>query len=258
MLAPDERLARKRIVHVGAVDSTQRVAFDLAASGALDGTVVVADYQTTGRGRRGRVWRASPGTSLLASIVTRPRLAPHETPRLSFVAAVSVAEAIHGLTGVPPALKWPNDVLLDGRKVAGILLESRSGASLVVIGIGVNLSQTSFPDDVQPGAVSVVQATGIDVERDGMLAAVLERFDAWRGRLEHAGFAPVRDRWLALADTIGRTVQVDGISGRAIDLADDGALVIDDGATRHRIVAGEVGVTASDPFSEKDRDAPRR
>jgi BirA family biotin operon repressor/biotin-[acetyl-CoA-carboxylase] ligase len=244
MPAPDERVALERIVRVGAVDSTQRVAFDLAAAGALDGTVVVADYQTAGRGRRGRVWRAGPGTSLLASIVTRPRLAPLETPRLSFVAAIAAAEAIDGLTGATPALKWPNDVLLHGRKVAGILLESRTGASLVVIGIGVNLSQTSFPDDVRDAAVSVLQATGIDVERDRMLAALLERFDHWRGRLERTGFAPVRERWLALADTIGRTVQIDGVAGRAVDLAPDGALVVDDGTTRRRVVAGELGAMA--------------
>src|SRR5437867_133640 len=136
------------IVTLDTVDSTQRVAFELAADGAPDGAVVVANHQHAGRGRRGRVWQAAPGTSLLASIVLRPRLAPPEAPRLSFAAAIAVAEAIERLTGVTPKLKWPNDVLLRGRKVAGILLEARAEASIVVLGIGVNLGQTSFPDDV--------------------------------------------------------------------------------------------------------------
>src|SRR5262249_5348006 len=133
----------RNVVRVAAVDSTQRLAFDLAAGGAPDRTGVVAEHQATGRGRRGRGWEPRPGTSLLMSIVIRSRLVPRDAPTLSFVAAIAVAEAIERLTGVTPSLKWPNDVMMDARKVAGILLEARGGSSVVVIGIGVNLRQTS-------------------------------------------------------------------------------------------------------------------
>lgn len=258
MVTRADAVVLDRIVRVDVVDSTQRLAFELAAGGAADGTVVVADHQTAGRGRRGRAWQAAPQTSLLMSLVIRPRLAAHETPRLSFVAAIAVAEAIEELTGFTPRLKWPNDVLLAGRKVAGILLESRAAASLVVIGVGVNVRQTGFPAALGDGAISVRAATGIDLDRDRLLAAVLDRFDHWRVRIEQEGFAPVRERWMALADTIGRTVHVNGVVGRAVDLAADGALVIDDGTSAHRVLSGDVVTGASQPPAETGHDAARR
>jgi BirA family biotin operon repressor/biotin-[acetyl-CoA-carboxylase] ligase len=262
MVTLADAVVHARIVRVEVVDSTQRLAFELAGGGAADGTVVVADHQTAGRGRRGRAWQAAARTSLLMSLVIRPRLAAHETPRLSFVAAIAVAEAIEdltrGLTGVTPRLKWPNDVLLAGRKVAGILLESRAVASLVVIGIGVNVRQTGFPAVLGDGAISVRAATGIDLDRDRLLVAVLDRFDHWRARIEQEGFAPVRERWLTLADTIGRTVHVDGVVGRAVDLAADGALVIDDGTSEHRVLSGDIVTGASQTPAETGHDAPRR
>ena len=228
------------IVTLDTVDSTQRVAFELAADGAPDGAVVVANHQHAGRGRRGRVWQAAPGTSLLASIVLRPRLAPPEAPRLSFAAAIAVAEAIERLTGVTPKLKWPNDVLLRGRKVAGIQLEARAEASIVVLGIGVNLGQTSFPDDVRDRAISVLQATGIALDRDRLLTVIRERLDVWRARLTTEGFAPLRERWLELSSTIGRVVQIDGVTGPAVDLDVSGALIVADGSGRRAILSGEI------------------
>ena len=240
MVPRADGVLHEHIVRVSAIDSTQRLAFELASGGAADGTVVIADQQTAGRGRRGRVWQAAAGTSLLMSLMIRPRLAAHETPRLSFVAAIAVAEAIEEATNVTPSLKWPNDVLLAGRKVAGILLESRTGGSVVVVGIGVNVRQTRFPDDLANRAVSVLQATGIDLEPDRLLTALLERFGHWRERLQCDGFGPVRERWLVLADTIGRRVKINGLTGQAVDLGDDGTLVIDDGTNRRHIVAGEL------------------
>ena len=201
---------------------------------------MVANHQHAGRGRRGRVWQAAPGTSLLASIVLRPRLAPPEAPRLSFAAAIAVAEAIERLTGVTPKLKWPNDVLLRGRKVAGILLEARAEASIVVLGIGVNLGQTSFPDDVRDRAISVLQATGIALDRDRLLTVIRERLDVWRARLTTEGFAPLRERWLELSSTIGRVVQIDGVTGPAVDLDVSGALIVADGSGRRAILSGEI------------------
>jgi len=240
------------IVHLPRVDSTQSTIFDLAAQGAADRTVVVADYQAAGRGRRGRAWDAPPGTSLLMSILVRPRGTPDRWGGYSLASALTVADALARVAGLSTRLKWPNDVLVGGRKIAGILLESRMPAAgpvgpvgvagVIAVGIGVNLGQRAFPAGLAARATSVALETGRAVERDAALSAVLEAFDGWRAQLEQDGLAPIRARWLALADTIGRRVSVDGVTGVAIDLDVDGALVLQDGEHRHRVVAGEVGV----------------
>jgi BirA family biotin operon repressor/biotin-[acetyl-CoA-carboxylase] ligase len=230
------------VVRVGRVDSTQAVAFALAAQGAADRTVVVAESQAAGRGRRGHVWLDEPGASLLCSVILRPRLEPARLPLLSLGAAVAVAEALAEVTGLTPRLKWPNDVLVAGRKIAGILLESRLGAApLVVLGIGVNLAQRRFPADLEARATSVVLAGGRPVDGDTLLGPLLEAFDRQRDGLERGVLDQTLACWRALADTLGRTVSVDGVRGVAIDVDDDGALVVAEGDRRHRVVAGEIG-----------------
>ncbi len=228
------------VVRVGVVDSTQAVAFALSEKGAGDRTVVVADFQTAGRGRRGRAWEAEPGSSLLASIIVRSDLPVPRWPTLSLATGVAVAEALVEVAALDVGLKWPNDVVVRGRKLAGILLESRIGATPVaVVGVGINLGQRRFPPALADRATSVVLENGRLVERDAMLAALLGAFDGWRSRLEREGFAPVRARWLALNDTLGRVVSTEDGPGVAEDLDLDGALVIRDGAGRRRLVAGE-------------------
>ena len=237
-----------RIVHLERVDSTQATAFGLAAGGAEDRTVVVADYQAAGRGRRGRTWEAASGQSLLSTIVVRPRLAPAQWPAYSLATAVAVAEALARSAALAARLKWPNDVLIGGRKIAGILLESRivgdTATAVIAIGVGMNLAQRAFPAGLAARATSVAIEAGRVLTRDAMLSAVLEAFDEWRARLEGEGMAPVRSRWLALADTIGRRVSIDGVTGVAVDLDMDGALVLEGGGRRHRVVAGEVAEEA--------------
>jgi BirA family biotin operon repressor/biotin-[acetyl-CoA-carboxylase] ligase len=232
------------IVRRDVVTSTQTVAFDLAAAGAADGTAVVAELQTAGRGRRGRRWTAPAGSALTASVVVRPRLGWPAVPLLSYVAALAVVTALEDVTGVRPRLKWPNDVLVRGRKIAGVLLEGRAGeegAPVVVIGIGVNLAQRDFPGDLAGRATSVALETGQAPDRDEILRAVLAALGVWRARLEERGAGPIRAAWLAHADTIGQAVEVDGVRGIAVDLDLDGALVLDAGGVRHRVVAGELG-----------------
>ena len=228
------------IVHLVEVDSTQSHAFALATEGAPDGTVVVADVQTAGRGRRGRAWRAEPGTSLLASVLLRPRLPVGALPLLSLTAAVAVAETLADLD-VAARIKWPNDVLARGRKIAGILLESRLGAETVVaVGIGVNLRQRAFPADLVARATSVLVETGRAPEVEEFLGGLCARFSGWRERLERDGFAPVRERWRSMTETLGAAVVIDGLAGTALDLDADGALLVDDGTTVHRIIAGAI------------------
>jgi BirA family transcriptional regulator, biotin operon repressor / biotin---[acetyl-CoA-carboxylase] ligase len=236
------------VVRLDTVDSTQSVAFTLAERGAADRTVVVADQQLAGRGRRGRAWRAPAGTSLLASIIVRPRLPHSLLSTLSLTTAVAAAEALRRVAGVDARLKWPNDVLVADRKIAGILLESRVGADLVtIIGIGINLGQREFPPDLAATATSVALENGRAPSREAVLTALLEEFDVWRARLEGEGFAPVREGWRRLNDTLGRQVTVDAITGVAVDLDTDGALLIDVGGSIKRVVAG--AVSSSDAAS---------
>lgn len=291
MMARDS--APAAIVRLDTVDSTQSVAFGLAERGAADRTVVVADQQLSGRGRRGRVWRAPAGTSLLASIIVRPRLPQALLPTFSPMTAVATAEALRRVAPVAARVKWPNDVLVGGKKIAGILLESRarSGvseprrdgtrpesrvsepgrsflgppsvqagledpatkdqagleapattdpATTIIIGIGVNLGQREFPLELAGHATSVALETGRAPDRETMLAALLEEFDAWRVRLEREGFGAVREQWRMLSDTLGRHVTLDGVTGIAVDLDVDGALLIDAGGTVRRVIAGEI------------------
>lgn len=237
------------IVRRRVVTSTQTLAFELAAAGAADGTAVVADAQTEGRGRRSRRWNAPAGSALLTSVIVRPRLAWPEVPLLSYAAALAVATTLERVAGLPARLKWPNDVLVGGRKIAGVLLEGRVGEStlpVVIVGIGINLAQRQFPAELAGRATSVALATGRAPDRDQTLRTLLTELAGWRARLETEGAGPIREAWLARADTIGQRVEIDGVAGVAVDLDPDGALVLEAAGVRHRVVAGEIAGAGTD------------
>jgi BirA family biotin operon repressor/biotin-[acetyl-CoA-carboxylase] ligase len=165
--------------HVASTPSTQL----LLPAGAPEGALVSADEQTAGRGRLGRRWLAPTGTSLLCSLQLRPRIASERLPELTGVASRACADAIAALTGLEPELKFPNDVLLGGRKVAGILAEARDGRVVLGIGVNVNVSAEQLPQEVDLPATSLLVATGHDLERAELLVELLERleerYDAW-------------------------------------------------------------------------------
>jgi BirA family biotin operon repressor/biotin-[acetyl-CoA-carboxylase] ligase len=160
--------------------STQR----LLGENDPEGAVVVAEEQTEGRGRLGRQWLAPTGTSLLVSILLRPEVEPARLPELSLVAGRACAEAIADVAGLEPEVKFPNDVLLGGRKVAGILAEASEGR--VVLGVGVNVTQRpgELPPDARTPATSLAIETGRAIDRGELLLALLERlerrYDEWR------------------------------------------------------------------------------
>jgi BirA family transcriptional regulator, biotin operon repressor / biotin---[acetyl-CoA-carboxylase] ligase len=150
---------------------------------AAEGTVVVADEQTEGRGRLGRPWFALPGSSLLCSVQLRPAVPGNRLPELTGVAARACAEAIAGLCGLEPELKFPNDLLVEGRKVAGILAEAREGRIVLGIGVNVNISEEELPGGVDRPATSLLVETGRELDRAELLVELLERlerrYDAW-------------------------------------------------------------------------------
>jgi BirA family transcriptional regulator, biotin operon repressor / biotin---[acetyl-CoA-carboxylase] ligase len=216
------------------LDSTNRWLMDRARTGAPAGLVAVADHQHAGRGRRGRAWEAAPGSSLLVSVLLRPQIEPELLHVVTMRVALAIADALEAVAELHVQLKWPNDVVVGPRKLAGLLAEADiAGGSVLalVVGVGCNLAQTEFPDELAATATSVALETGVAPERDALLDGVLERLDA---RLD-APLDVIRADYRTRLSTIGRDVRVeleDGvITGRATDVDRDGRLLVeqDDG-----------------------------
>lgn len=215
------------LVAFASIPSTQVICRALGADGAAEGAVVLADHQTAGRGRRGRAWTAPPGSALLFSCLLRPLLPPSRWPEVALMAGCAVAEGLEQATGVVARLKWPNDVLVGHRKVAGILVEGVVGEPpLVVLGIGVNMRQASgdWLPDLASRAVSLA-GLGVSVSREVLLAAVLARLAHRYDELLGEGFGPLREAWTRRA-VLGRPVQGSGVDGVAVGLAPSGALLV--------------------------------
>jgi BirA family transcriptional regulator, biotin operon repressor / biotin---[acetyl-CoA-carboxylase] ligase len=225
-------------------DSTQAEVQRRAAAGAPEGTVVSARHQRAGRGRRGHEWWDAPGQSLLCSVLLRPTCPPATVPQLSLVGGLAVAEALAGSTGVSARIRWPNDLLVDERKVCGILAEAASGAGghvhHVILGIGINLRQAAFPEPLADRATSLWLLTGRAPDASTLLAAVLARLGARYAAWQDGGFAALRAAWLAHSMLPGQVVRLpDGRLGRAEDVDPDGVLLARAGDGRRlRIVAG--------------------
>lgn len=232
--------------YVARTGSTNDDAADWLAQGAPDGALVLAEEQLAGRGRYRRLWQAAPGSSLLMSVILRPPLAAEALPRVTLLGAVALAEALAAL-GLTPGIKWPNDVLLGGLKVAGILAEAAwQGAHLegVILGIGLNIRQDALPPDRAAAfrATTLETALGEAPDRGALLADLLARLDGWRGRLDTPDLL---DAWRAHSVTLGRRVGVTSGEQRLTGLAEDidatGALLLrlESGELR-RLLAGDV------------------
>jgi BirA family biotin operon repressor/biotin-[acetyl-CoA-carboxylase] ligase len=228
--------------------STNDLAKQLAEEGAGHGEVVVAESQTAGRGRRGRAWVSPPRKNLYLSVVIRPELPPQRAPEVTLVTSVAVCEAVRQ-AGVNASIKWPNDVILGGRKIAGILVEMAAEmdrVQWVVIGIGVNLNVApgELPDDLRDIATSISEARGEPVPRALFAAALLGGLEEWLDRHAAEGFEPVRHAWRSLSGTLGCEVRVstgdEEVTGVAEDIDESGALLVRGAAGLRRIVAGEV------------------
>jgi len=228
--------------------STNDLAKELAEQGAAHGEVVVAERQTAGRGRRGRSWSSPAGKNLYLSVVLRPDLPPQRAAELTLVASLAVCDACRQ-AGVDAAIKWPNDVLVGGRKVAGILTELAAEPDevhWVVVGIGVNLnaSRDDFPDELRETASSLALERGQPVPRALFTAALLSLLEQWLDRHAEEGFAAVRQAWRERSATLGREVRVEAggaeVGGVAEDLDETGALLVRGEGGLVRVVAGDV------------------
>jgi BirA family transcriptional regulator, biotin operon repressor / biotin---[acetyl-CoA-carboxylase] ligase len=236
--ARTSEVGRWRVEHHVRLDSTNRYLLDAARAGAADGLVVVADVQTAGRGRLDRSWEAPPGSSLLVSVLVRVPERADPGP-VVMATAVALAEAVGNVAGIEPALKWPNDLVVADRKLAGILAE-RDGDGLVV-GVGCNVNWDEFPPDLASTATACNLEAGRSVDRDALLVEFLERLE----RALRAG-TNVIGEYRARLETLERRVRVqplrgDDIVGRATAVTDDGALVVrDDAGVDHTVVTADV------------------
>ena len=247
-MTPSDRLDEHiHLIALESIDSTNDEAKRQANAGAADGTMIWAREQLAGRGRHGRVWSSPPG-NLYLSLVLRPNVAPVEAMQLGFVAAVALSDTLTELLqpGVVIGHKWPNDVLVSGAKIAGILAESAATAgqsvAWAIMGVGVNVAH--YPAQTDYGATSLRQA-GSDITVEAMLPMLANRMLNWRDRWQASGFAPVKQAWLARAIGLGAPLAVKiaeaTIEGCFNGVDDGGALVLRTGDGRLRaIAAGDV------------------
>jgi len=216
-------------------ESTQ----ELLGEGSPEGALALCDEQTAGRGRLGRSWSAPPGTAILFSLLLRPP-ADRVVSELSLVAGTAVAEAIEGAVGLAVQVKWPNDVMLNRRKVAGILSEASSGAVIVGIGVNVNQERGDLPDDTIVPAGSLYTSDGIKRDRAPLLTAILERlesnYDAWLER----GLDGVYDSLGSRDFLRGRRISLDGESGIGVKIDRNGRFLVDVGGEQRAVESGEI------------------
>jgi BirA family biotin operon repressor/biotin-[acetyl-CoA-carboxylase] ligase len=238
------------IHHFQTIDSTNSKAYQLALNGAGEGEVVISESQEKGRGRLGRQWFSPPFLNLYLSVILRPKIPPHQAPLITLMAAVATADAIRRFSGLLPLIKWPNDILLRDRKVAGLLNEIHSEMDrihFVILGIGVNLNmdEEKFLRETLSVATSLKIEMGQTVSRKGFLQSLLLELERWYSIFLEEGSAVVLEAWRDRACIKGREVKVTSFGktfvGTAIDVDSDGALILETGdGKQKRVMAGDI------------------
>lgn len=228
------KLFGKRLFHFFKTDSTNRVAMELGHGGEPEGAIVLAEEQTAGRGRAGRPWHSERGTGLYVTLLLRPRLSPVQAPLLTMLAGISAHTAIQAQTGLEAEVKWPNDLLLNGKKIGGILTEMHAEPNqikFVIVGIGINVNQEKFPAELSAIATSLRKETGRIWPRLELLARLLHEFESDYNRWMREGPGYVIERFQTISGFAnGRQVRVDTghevYSGSTAGLSPDGLLLV--------------------------------
>jgi BirA family biotin operon repressor/biotin-[acetyl-CoA-carboxylase] ligase len=269
LLLPEEiepglrtKIFGKQIIFYHELSSTQSAAKELGRRGAEEGTVVISETQTQGKGRKGREWFSTPGQGIQISVILRPRLKPAQSIQIPLVAGVAVAQAIAEVTPLKPRIKWPNDIIVGRKKVGGILTEMSAEIDridYVVLGIGLNVNtpQTLFPKEIGEIATSLAEELGGPVSRVRLLQSFLREFEGLYREFAISGFQTIRERWKAMSNTIGAWVELsdmDGakMKGKILDIDADGALLLQKrNGSIERILAGDVSLREPSVGSQK-------
>jgi BirA family biotin operon repressor/biotin-[acetyl-CoA-carboxylase] ligase len=240
----------RTIHHFQTLDSTNSKAYQLALNGAKEGEVVISESQEKGRGRLGRQWFSPPFLNLYISVILRPKISPHQASLITLMAAVATAEAIQKFSGFLPLIKWPNDILLRGRKAAGLLNEIHSEMDrihFVILGVGVNLNmdEKMFSKEIRAVATSLKIEIGRTVSRKAFLQFFLQELEKWYSIFLEEGGAVILKAWRDRAHIKGRQVKVtsfgETVAGIAIDVDSDGALILEtEDGKQKRVVAGDI------------------
>ncbi len=234
-----------RIIVSQETGSTNEDARELGRQGAEEGTVVIAESQTAGRGRRGRRWASPPHTNLYLSVILRPPLAPADAALFTLLAAVALCRTIREMYCLEPKIKWPNDLLLDGKKAAGILAEMEAEQDRIhflVLGIGVNLNMTEemFPEEILYPATSVSILLGRKVQRAGFARGLLESLDREYDGLLRQGAAPLMKAWMEHSAHTEKRIEVNTpqgpLKGRFLGIDETGAMILETAGGRRRTI----------------------
>ncbi|MEE9225492.1 MAG: biotin--[acetyl-CoA-carboxylase] ligase [Bacteroidota bacterium] len=243
------KILGQKIYFFEALDSTNNCAKALASCETPEGAVVYSEFQTQGRGRMGRMWTAAPGENLLFTVILRPNLDAEQANLLAFLAAVSVAEAVESLTDLPVEVKWPNDLLTRGKKFCGILSEaSFKGEKLdfVVIGIGINVNQIDFPNELGLTATSLKRELARKIDRVKLFQEVLSRLEKNYLEAKEGKLDDVLHEWGTRCTMFNREIAIDQqgriLKGVALRLARDGGLVLETDGKQVTVLAGDVTV----------------
>ncbi len=245
------RIIGCRVLSYRAVKSTNDLATELADGGAPEGTLVTAEEQTSGRGRLGRKWHSPGGTGIYASLILRPEIKPENAPGISIMTAVALAQAIKKFTKGKVQIKWPNDVLINGRKTAGILTElsaENNKINHVIVGVGINVNHqaTDFPDDLRNTATSLRRINRKKVNRAALLKSFLVEFEKMYALYPKHHLKKIHSRVRKLSSLIGNEIKIlsgrQFLEGRAVDIDYDGRLILERNGKKIPVVAGEVTV----------------
>ncbi len=256
----------KQYLHLSETDSTNEVVKRLLKDGVtveanktggrliegepMEGTVVYADYQESGKGRRGRTWNGQKDMSLMYSLLLKPDIVSDNLPMITLVAALGVCRTIRDMYKIDAEIKWPNDIVYDGKKIAGILteMEPSGGSNYVIVGVGINVFQTEFPEDIRKKATSLAQQSAETYGLEELLYDILHRtedyYDIFLETGNMSGLKDVYDSYLVGKDTEIKVLDPkEPYKGTALGINDEGELLVRDSAgTVHKVYAGEISI----------------
>jgi BirA family transcriptional regulator, biotin operon repressor / biotin---[acetyl-CoA-carboxylase] ligase len=242
----------KTIHYLESTESTQKVAHQLAQEGCPEGTLVIAEEQTNGRGRLARNWHSPKYSGVWMSLVLRPKLPPQKAPQFTLIAAVAVAQAIEDVCNISPDIKWPNDILINGKKITGILTELQADSdkiNAIIMGIGMNVNQSvsDFPKELQDIATSLSIESETQISRSLLVQKTLENLEKYYHLYLDKGFSPLKLLWESYAVTLGKVIVArtltGSITGKAVGITNEGVLRIQEqNGIIHEIYSADIEV----------------